>query len=387
MFFQKPSVVFWQPQPINELRQHYRLLDPPLLRTWVGFSRWLTGQPDLTSDWDWSKSWQENQAAGALPDPNLLQTGRLSVALFFPLTLLFMYLAGRELGGEVAGWISMILTISSALILLHTRRAMAEGLLVTGVAFSLWALVAWRKRLWLTAIPIALAFNAKYSAAPLVLIGIIAILWNPGANSRTWKGKFLQLAAFVGVFAGLTLLLNPFLWAHPFQALMAAITARANFMVAQSADLAAAGNFVAPQTVFQSLAAMMAQLFFTPPAFAEVSNYLAQTQGSVEAYLSNPFNNFFRGLVGGGIQLGLFLLGMVTIIRSIFNSPQLQQKHQLVLFLSALLSEIIFMLITTNVAFQRYFMVLLPMVILTMSLGLSSLIRFFGSIYKRFHRS
>ncbi len=385
-FFQQPSSVFWQPQPADELRQHYRLLDPPLTRTWIGFVRWLTRQPDLPSDWDWSQSWQANQSAGALPDPNLLQTGRLAVAFFFPFTLTFMYLAGRELGGAAAGWISMVLTISSALVLLHTRRAMAEGLLFAGVAFSLWTLVAWRKRPWLIAIPIALAFNAKYSAAPMVLVAVIAILWNTDEYSRPWREKFLQLAAFVGIFAGLTLLLNPFLWAHPFQALSSAITARTDFMRAQSVDFAAAGIFVAPQTVFQSLAAMMAQLFFSPPTFAEVSNYLAQTQGSVEAYLSNPLNNFLRGLVGGGIQLGFFLLGMVTIIRGIFNSPKLQQKRHLVLFLSALLIEIIFLLITVNVTFQRYFMVLFPMVILTMGLGLSSLIQFVGSIYQTYRR-
>jgi len=102
-FYRQPSVVFWQPEPADELRQHYRLVDPPLLRSWIGFVRWLTGQPLLAADWDWSKFWQENQAAGALPSPGLLQTARLAVALLFPLTLIFMFLAGKQLGGELGG--------------------------------------------------------------------------------------------------------------------------------------------------------------------------------------------------------------------------------------------------------------------------------------------
>jgi len=381
-FYRQPSVVFWQSEPADELRQHYRLVDPPLLRSWIGFVRWLTGQPVLAADWDWSKSWQENQAAGALPSPGLVQTARLAVALLFPLTLIFMFLAGKQLGGELTGWISILLTLSSALILLHTRRAMAEGLLVLGVAASLWALTAWRKRPWLCALPIALAFNAKYSAAPLIVVGIIAILWNQDEKTRSRGGRFLQLAAFLAIFGGLTLLLNPFMWTHPIEALTAAVNSRAEFMADQAVDFAGASSLFAPKTGLDSFTAMLAQLFFTPPAFAEVSNYLAETHAASNAYLANPFNNLLRGPFGGGVQLGLFLLGMITVIRSIFSKPIFSHKRGLILFLIAFLLEAIFMLITTNVAFQRYYMVLLPMVILMTSLGIASLIHFFIAMYK-----
>jgi len=381
-FFHQPSEVFWQPEKSDELRQHYRMLDPPMLRTWMGFVRWITRQPELLTDWDWSKSWQENQAAGALPDADLLQTGRLAVAILFPFALAFMYLTGKRLGGESAGWVALALTASSPLILLHTRRAMAEGWLVTGIAFSLWALITWRKHPWLCAIPIALAFNAKYSAAPLLLVGLIAILWNPGEKNQTLRRKFLPLAAYLAIFAGITLLLNPFLWAHPLQALSAAITARSNFMTAQSIDFAGASSLFAPQTAWQSLTAMLAQVFFTPPAFAEVSNYLAQTEPAVEGYMSNPLNNLLRGPVGGWIQFGFFLLGLVTTLRSIFTPPGSASQRGLILILAALAFEFAFMLITANVAFQRYYLVLLPMVILISSLGLASLIRFLTDIYK-----
>ncbi|MHB0988127.1 MAG: ArnT family glycosyltransferase [Bellilinea sp.] len=374
LFLQKPSSLFWKPDPPDALRQRYRLLDPPLAPTWIGFARWVTDQPALPADWDWSKSWEENSNAGALPDSGLLQTARLSIGLFFPLTLFFAFRAGKALGGELAGWSAMLLTWSNALILLHTRRAMAEGLLVMGVFFSLWALTSWKKHLWLSAIPLALAFNAKYSAAPLVLVGIGAILWKSGENRMPWRQKWIRLAGFLALFGGITLLLNPFLWAHPFQALTAALNARVDFMAAQSADYFSTDTPLAPATFLQSLLAMTVQLFFTPPASAEVANYLPQTQIFIDRYLANPFNSLLRSFAGGGVQLGLVFLGLAAMVRGTFGKTANQNKQELVLFLGALLFETIFMLVTTNVAFQRYYMVLVPMVVLTGSLGISSLV-------------
>jgi hypothetical protein len=233
----------------------------------------------------------------------------------------------------------------------------------------------------LCAIPIALAFNAKYSAAPLLLVGIFAILWNPGEKNQAWRGIVVQLAAYLAIFGGITLLLNPFLWAHPFESLSAAITARSTFMAAQSVDFSGASSLFAPQTIWQSMTAMLAQLFFTPPAFAEVNNYLAQTKPAVEEYLSNPLNNLLRGSVGGGTLLGFFLLGLITTLRSIFIPSRLTPKRGLILILAALAFEFAFLLITTNVAFQRYYLVLLPMVVLICSLGVASLIRFITDIF------
>ena len=374
LFFQKPSSLFWQPDPSDALRQRYRLLDPPLAPTWIGFARWVTGQPDLPSDWDWSKSWEENSTAGALPNPGLLQTARLAIGLFFPLTLFFAFRAGKALGGEPTGWVAMLLTWSNALILLHTRRAMAEGLLVMGVFFSLWALTSWKKHLWLSAIPLALAFNAKYSAAPLALVGMGAILWDAGENKMPWRQKWIRLAGFLALFGGITLLFNPFLWAHPYQALTAALHARVDFMAAQSADYFSTGTPLAPATFFQSLLAMTAQIFFPPPASAEVGNYLPQTQIFIDRYLANPFNSLLRSFVGGGVLLGLMLLGLVSLGQSAVSKVASDKKRTLVIFIGAFIAEFVFMLATTNVAFQRYYVVLIPLIVLASSLGINNLV-------------
>ena len=82
-----PGSLFWQPERPIDLRMHYRLLDPPTSRYLVGIGRSLSGFSALPADWDWSKTWQQNRAAGALPDEGLLTASRRAAALFFPFSL------------------------------------------------------------------------------------------------------------------------------------------------------------------------------------------------------------------------------------------------------------------------------------------------------------
>jgi hypothetical protein len=123
----RPLTLVWQPGEDGDLRQRYRLLDAPLTRYLIGAGRMATGQPALVMDWDWSLGWKENSMAGAVPTPSQLDAARFAVASLFPLTLLFTYLTGKALVGGPAGLLAALLTATNALILLHTRRAMAES--------------------------------------------------------------------------------------------------------------------------------------------------------------------------------------------------------------------------------------------------------------------
>ena len=59
-FFNNPARLFWTPENSDELRMRYRVLDAPLNRYLVEISRTLNRQTALESDWDWSKTWDEN---------------------------------------------------------------------------------------------------------------------------------------------------------------------------------------------------------------------------------------------------------------------------------------------------------------------------------------
>jgi len=125
-----PTALAWDPVTDDSAAQRYRLIDAPLTRYLVGFGLMIVGNNPPKSDWDWSADWQENQARGSLTDAGVLLGGRITLSLLFPMTLYFVYLVLTRFFGRSAGLFGMFLYGTNALVLLHTRRIMAEPALV-----------------------------------------------------------------------------------------------------------------------------------------------------------------------------------------------------------------------------------------------------------------
>lgn len=367
----KPQDLFWHPNQEQDSRQRYRELDAPLTRYLIGVGRLATGLNAVPVDWDWSLSWQANQQNGALPDGTLLLAARLAVAALFPFSLFLIFQTAESIGGRFCAWIALVLLASNALILLHTRRAMAESALVFGVAFTLWGLVRLVRAPWLLAVPIALAFNAKQSTAVLMAAGLLAVLWPPAAFSASMSSRLRQAAAFFGIFAAITLLLNPFLWSNPMAAGAAAWNARQDLLHRQVEMMAALQSGLAPPTVSERPLTLAAQLFLAPPAIAEVGNYLPETQSAAVQYFSNPLHTLLRGQVGGGIMLFLTLAGFTLAIFHVLRQPP-QNKRPLALLCSASLAQFL-ALCWIPLAFQRYTIPLAPFVALWAAYGVHQL--------------
>ncbi len=360
LFLRDPLALAWTSQPDQPLRQNYRLLDAPLARTLIGLGRLAAGRPALPSDWNWSQSWEQNSQAGALPDARLLLVSRLSVALLFPFSLLLFYATARSLGGPPLAWLSTLLFAGNALVLLHTRRAMAEGPLLFTSVLTLWALVRWRKHLWLLGILAALAFNAKQTAAALALVGLIAIWW---PSHRALHRRFLDTLLYGLVFALVTALLNPFLWSHPLQAAREAIAARAYLVGDQTRFLGAASANQVLDSWLERLIGMISQLFIAPPAIADVGNYLQQTRASELAYLSNPLNALLRSFTGGSIIMLLTLYGYLLAGLGLRRAGREQRRVLGILWL-ATLAQFAALLAALPIPFQRYYLPLVPFVCL-----------------------
>jgi hypothetical protein len=131
-FITEPSDLAGELLPPIDPPTRYRLIDAPIVRYILGAGLLLSGQDPLPSDWDWSGTISENQSSGAYPSQSVLLAGRLAVILLFPLSLALVYATGRTLAGIWAGLLSAILLGTNSLVLLHTRRAMAEGPLLFG---------------------------------------------------------------------------------------------------------------------------------------------------------------------------------------------------------------------------------------------------------------
>jgi len=367
LFWQSPEEIFWQADKGDDLRQLYRELDAPLTRYLIAVGRWITGQPAPASDWDWGKTWQENERSGALPGAALLHSGRLAVAGLFPFSLLFLFLAARLWANEFTAWTAVILLASNALVLLHTRRAMAESALLFTSILTIWALLYMTRRPWLTAVCASLAFCAKQSLAPLAPAGMLAIfLQGAQKPERPLQWIIGQLASYSAAFLLIVLLLHPFAWRQPLAAFQAAVQARQRLASAQVLDRPEQ----ALDTPARKLVGLTGSLYLTPPMFAETGNYQNETDTAETAYLANPLHSLFRSIPAGGIFLALGLFGFVTGIRAaIFEDD----RQKTILVLAATVLQAGALLAFIQLPWQRYYMPLVPFAVLWTAYGLNQI--------------
>ena len=378
VLFTNPRSLFWQPDQPADPRMQYRLLDPPTSRYLVGIGRSLFGLSALPADWDWSKNWQQNQSAGALPANKLLTVSRAAVAIFFPLSLLFLYLSANEISGRLAAWLAMLLLAGNTLMLLHTRRAMSESLLLFAVILTLYFLVHFQHKPWLSAFPVALALNAKLSAAPLAAAGALCILIIAVHQKWSFKKFFAQSLLYAAIIIAITLLLNPFLWSHPVAAGLASWQDRLELTSRQVSTVAS----VSPQQILDSfpkrLGNLIAHLFFTPPAIADVANYLEQTADAAKHYLANPLHALARDPFMASLLLIISLSGFIFSLLDLLRSKSVQL---LILFIAGF-AQIAAILLLVPLPFQRYVLPVLPFTCFWTAYGLSKFIQVFLAALK-----
>ncbi len=364
LLWQNPLSMAWQPSS-NDARQLYRTLDAPMGRYLVGFGRWAAGLPPLTVDWDWSQTWEENNLAGALPPANLLTAGRVVMTALLPFSLLFLFLSARKVANERTAWIAAFLLASNALVLLHGRRAVSEGAVIFTASLAMWSILAAPEKPWLIAVSTGLAFCAKYSLGAVAPVGLLATLWQPG---KPKKVLIRQACLFIAVFLGIVIVLNPFLWAHPLQAVQAAVANRADLAARQVADR--------PEQALNSpglrLLSLVGSLYLTPPIFAETGNYALETGASESSYLANPLNNLFRSLSAGAFLLLLGMFGFYCAARCAVKDPS--RSRQVWLLLALTISQGLALLALVPLPFQRYYLPLVPLTCLWSAWGLERIL-------------
>ncbi|GAP14623.1 hypothetical protein LARV_02396 [Longilinea arvoryzae] len=371
--FHHPGDLFYSLTPADPVRQNYRLLDAPLTRWLIGAGRSLAGVAALPVDWDWSKPWQQNEQAGALPGNTLLLVSRLSVAWLFGISLWFIYRAGCILKGPWMGWTGVALAALNALVLMHTRRAMAESALFCAVCWVIYVLAKKETHPILLALPAALAVNAKQTAAGLVLVVLLAAWIYP--QGLAWP-KRLRNTCLCAIFILLaTYLLNPVAWKAPLSAARAAVEVRSELATRQIETLAAVSPERVMRTPVQRATGWLGYLFFTPPATADVANYVTDTQTAEANYFSNPLNNLLRSVAGGMVLLAISLAGFLLAgFRTLRN---IREQPSLGLLLAATLIPFFSLILFIPLPFQRYGIILVPFVNLWMAAILTELIRIF----------
>lgn len=368
-----PLSLAWAPEKAIDPLLRYRLLDAPLHRYTVGLGRWIAGfnATSLPNDWNWSLDWEKNIDAGAMPDPKLLFTARMVSTIFTLGAILFIYLFTKRLAGNTAGLIAALLFGINGLTLLHGRRAMAEGVLFFGISIALWSIWQAKKRPWLTGISFAIAACAKYSLVVLFPIGLIAVIWLT-LKGQNWRKLILKnTLAFLISFGMICWLLHPVLWLHPIAGLQEMLKARLEFTNSGIGLFQTIGSNQLMNTAGQKFNALLAQLLIAPPAYADVGNYIKNTAQSVLLYEANTLHNLLRNFLGGGILMILSIFGFIISFIQ-FNGMLQVRKIILILFFALTLVQGITLVLMLPIAFQRYYLPLLPIISIWAGLGLNS---------------
>ena len=374
--FTDPFTLAWQPDRPLDLEMTYRALNGPLGKYVIGAARRLAGYGSeaVSVDWDWSRTWEENRAAGALPAPAELEAGRVGSTILVILSLGFVYLCGLQLGGRVTGLLAVAGLGTNALLLLHGRRAMAEGALTFGVTFALFTILQAERRPWLAGVGTAVAFCAKLSAGVLLPVGAVAVVWSV---SRRRSSVSRGLAQYLLAFALLTSVLNPILWAHPVSAVRLMWQARNELVARQSATIEVLNPGATLDSPLARVVYLTAGVFVSPPQFAEAPNYRAQTATAEAVYMAFPGDNLMRGFVGGGLMLVLTLAGIVLAGLETFRQVA-EPRRTSGLLLTATLLQAAALAWAIPLPFQRYLVPLVPYVSLWSAYAVTLGIRVFA---------
>jgi 4-amino-4-deoxy-L-arabinose transferase-like glycosyltransferase len=363
--------LYWNPDKTGDPRQRYREIDAPLTRYLLGLGRRIAGYDSQPVDWDWTASWNANVGAGAYPEPGLIQTARFTITLLLPVSLGIIYLIGKRLKGSLAGILAMLLLGTNAVVLLHGRRAMAEGVLLFGILLATWSILKAQESPWLAGLGLGLAFNAKHSALALLPVAVFALVWIPGSKTRHLEKAVLNMVQFSLAFVIIIFTLNPVLWRYPVRAVRSAIDARTLLAEQQAMDSLRIETDKESVSTFQQVSVLLINLAISPPEYGLVEN-LSPTLDEVEAYIAIPGHNLFRGIVGGGIILVLLFFGLAVAIRSSFR-VHTPHKRDLIILLLATLSMVGGLLVAVQIYWIRYTIPAIPFVCIWIAYGLASI--------------
>lgn len=351
--------LFYNENDTDNSMQNYRLLDSPVTRYMIGIGRFLTNSPKLEIDWNWSGSWNENKSA--LPNVKLLNISRLSIAIFLPVTILFYYLINKKLFGFPISALSTFLLMTNSIILLHTRRAMAESGLLFFIEISLFALLFIpNKYLFLTAIPIAFGLNTKQSLLPLFVIGFVYIAYKAKSNKKT---MVLQSTLFILLIGSIFYFLNPVIWERPITGISDMLSKRSALTTNQVNGIALdTPNFIL-QNPIDRFVGIFGQLFVVEPAIQDIANYETGLENEIIKYNKNILHSGFgRNILMGSLIFIFFCIGVFCE----YSNNNLQKF----LVFSMMILLIIEILIFFPIPFQRYYVPLIPFSMVYISSGI-----------------
>src|SRR5262245_15774138 len=363
-----------------------RLLDAPLAKYAIGVGRWVGGYRNVPSvDWDWTESWEQDVAEGALPAPRLLQTARISAVAMYALSVGLFFVLAVEVVGFVGAAVATVLLTIHPLEDLHLRRAMAESALQFSSLIVLLACLRLSNALeqrqvllgaTLAGLALGLAVASKHSAAALALVAFVSAVaagWR-AASMRERLRNVSLIPAVVAVSAGLAfVVLNPVTYDQPLRAAHSMFTLRQML----AGNQAKYTETVKPEMVLPSvssrLSATARQVFWSPPAFSEFPGYDDRIADDVAHYSERPITKTMTRRWARLSFLALTIIGATAVGSRIVRDRAGTRTRALQLVLVWIIANIAFIALFVPLDWQRYFVPVVPATCLLAGYGVAIL--------------
>ncbi len=369
ILFSSPKQLNYQFEQDLSSIQRYRLIDAPLPRTIIGIAYAITNTEQINSDWNWSRSWEENTENGALPSNQKLLIARLSLGLFVPLGLFLFYLIFKNVSNwQISLFVTVLLGLNS-LFLVHTRRAMAEGLAFTLYMAALYLMIHKPKSALLIGILSGLAIQSKQTSLPLLLFPLLYWVMY-GIVHKGYFEMTRKVVFFLGSVLVIHYLLNPVIWMDPLRLTILQFQTRLAFSQNQATEYLALSSPLAVSGFISRFTAWLANTFFATAAYFDVGNYAIDLSSQIALYKSLIFHRLINGWFSGVIILILNLFGMILslnkpVVNNITNSRTIQ------ILLAITILQTIFSIFMLPITFQRYYLINIVIAFFWFGVGLN----------------
>ena len=344
------------------LEQHLRLINGTLPKSIFGVIGMVMGRSadELSAPWSWGPDWDWNTSNGAIaPDDPLLLTSRYASALFLAGSVAVLFAIVKSVSGRAPAYLATAYYVLSPAVLINGRRAMMEGPLLFFSLLAVWAaLHLLQHRRWISymlfGIIGGLTVASKHPGMVTIALlygalGIITLYqsWqqkNGGyAIRHIWRlfvAGLLTIAVFVAM--------NPAWWRDPLLAIELVVQERTHLLEEQTTSLGGTYDLGERVTYF------IRQTLIAQPMYAEVDFFKPYITEQVAAYEASPW----RGIAIGGSPIGALILTILAGIGGLMLARK--RTSQATLLLLWALGSIVFVILSTPLEWQRYYLIAFP---------------------------
>ncbi|MBN8636725.1 MAG: glycosyltransferase family 39 protein [Anaerolineae bacterium] len=379
---------------------HLRLINGTVNRYAIGAALQLGGYAMTLPrpGWDWGLDYARNVETGHRLSDSALEAARLPSALFTALSVGVMFVIGRHIGGRPAAYIATAIYALNPALLLNGRRATQEGSMfffgLLTVLIAVWLSRREKRPLWgwaLLTLAGGLTLASKHSgvvfiAAALGWIGLEALirllkphpptpsplgegnvypspptpLPRKRGEGRRFIGTVIALVVSGVLMAALFVALSPALWNDPAARGVNLLEERARLLDIQVSIAGGALSFT------DRIEAILLQPTVRPVMYYELASWseIEPIQAEVVRYETS----FWRGYPNGTLGVLILVLvgvGVVVALARAGRSAGLLWWFGLTLIT----------LLVNPLAWQRYYLPLIPVLAALAGLGGATLIR------------